>query len=112
MFKRRLQFDSSRSMKSSAKLQRILDIWASKKGVISVGVFHNIMAEEAMCREASIIDALGTNNLTNMKRGDYYGPPQAWTMRQRKQLGAFLLYKAMKVMLSDGESQLRPNDIL
>lgn len=65
-----------------------------------------------MTREASIIDAIGVENLTNMKRGDYYGISKAWTMRERKQLGVALLYKSMQVLLAEGESQLRPHDIL
>lgn len=75
-------------------------------------VFHNIMPEDAMTREAAIIDAIGVENLTNMKRGDYYGCSKAWTMRERKQLGVALLYKSLQVLLAEGESQLRPHDII
>lgn len=65
-----------------------------------------------MTREAAIIDAIGVENLSNMKRGDYYGISKVWTMRERKQLGVSLLFKSMQVMLAEGESQLRPHDII
>lgn len=95
----------------SLKLDRIIDIWRANKGVICLPVFHNITPCEAFTREAAIIDALGVVNLTNIKRGDYYGIAKSWTMRDRKKLGVLLLYKAMQVFVVEGESQLRPNDI-
>lgn len=95
----------------SLKLERISDIWRTGKGVVCLAVFHNIMPVEAYTREATIIDCIGVGNLTNIKRGDYYGISKSWTMRQRKQLGIWLLYKAMHVLMIEGESQLRPDDI-
>lgn len=59
-----------------------------------------------------MIDAIGLPNLTNVKGGEYYGTVRSWTMRERKQLGAALLARAMQVLLADGESQLRPDDLL
>lgn len=96
----------------SEKLDRILSIWQHGSGVVCLHVFHNIIPIDAYTREASIIDALGLVHLTNMKRGDYYGPAQSWTMKQKKQLGIALLYKAMHIYLSEGESQLSPSDLL
>ncbi|XP_043646255.1 uncharacterized protein LOC122615293 [Drosophila teissieri] len=96
----------------SRKLERILDIWQHGSGVVCLHVFHNILPIDAYTREASIIDALGLNHLTNIKRGDYYGPAQSWTMKQKKQLGIGLLLKAMHIYLAEGESQLSPSDLL
>ncbi|XP_030555533.1 uncharacterized protein LOC115758879 [Drosophila novamexicana] len=96
----------------SKKLQRILDIWQHGSGVVCLHVFHNILPTDAYTREASIIDALGLTHLTNMKRGDYYGPAQIWTMKQKKQLGIALLHKAMHIYLAEGESQLSPSDLI
>lgn len=96
----------------SRKLERILDIWQHGSGVVCLHVFHNILPIDAYTREASIIDALGLNHLTNIKRGDYYGPAQSWTMKQKKQLGIALLFKAMHIYLAEGESQLSPSDLL
>ncbi|XP_017012760.2 ankyrin repeat and LEM domain-containing protein 1 [Drosophila takahashii] len=96
----------------SQKLERILDIWQHGNGVVCLHVFHNILPIDAYTREASIIDALGLTHLTNLKRGDYYGPAQSWTMKQKKQLGIALLLKAMHIYLAEGESQLSPSDLL
>lgn len=93
------------------KLDRIIDIWRAGKGVICLPLFPNIMPVEAYTREAAIIDCLGVQNLTNLKRGDYYGITKTWIMRKRKQLGVLLLHKAMQIFIAQGESQLRPNDI-
>lgn len=95
----------------SLKLERIIDIWRNDKGVICLPVFHNIMPAEAYTREAAIIDCLGVENLTNIKRGDYYGVTKTWTARERKKLGILLLFKALHVFMVEGESQLRPDDI-
>ncbi|KAH8403010.1 hypothetical protein KR222_003102 [Zaprionus bogoriensis] len=96
----------------SKKLQRILDIWQQGSGVVCLHVFHNILPVDAYTREAAIIDALGLAHLTNLKRGDYYGPAQIWTMKQKKQLGIALLQKALHIYLAEGESQLSPSDLI
>ncbi|XP_023031603.2 uncharacterized protein LOC6641885 [Drosophila willistoni] len=97
---------------TSKKLQRILDIWSRGSGVVCLHVFHNIMPIDAYTREASMIDAIGLLHLSNLKRGDYYGPAQSWTMKQKKQLGIALLFKAMHIYLAEGESQLSPSDLI
>ncbi|XP_055914802.1 ankyrin repeat and LEM domain-containing protein 1 [Eupeodes corollae] len=96
----------------SKKLDRILDIWSNGKGVVCLHVFHNILPAEAYTREAAIIDALSLQHLTNMKRGDYYGPAQSWTMRAKKCMGVALLNKAMQIYVAEGESQLSPSDLI
>ncbi|XP_001870697.2 LOW QUALITY PROTEIN: ankyrin repeat and LEM domain-containing protein 1 [Culex quinquefasciatus] len=101
-----------KQMADSEKLNRIIDVWRAGRGVSCLHVFHNIMPAEAYTREAAIIDALGMQNLTNLKRGDYYGKTQSWPMKQRKQLGILLLYKAMQIFLAEGESQLLPSDLI
>lgn len=101
-----------KQMNDSEKLNRIIDIWRSQRGVICLHVFHNIMPAEAYTREAAIIDALGIQNLTNLKRGDYYGKTLSWPMKRRKQLGISLLYKALLIFLAEGETQLLPSDLI
>lgn len=95
----------------SLKLERIIEIWQAAKGVICLPLFHNITPSEAYTREAAIIDCLGVENLTNIKRGDYYGATKSWPMNNRRKLGVYLLHKAMNIFLVEGESQLRPNDL-
>ncbi|XP_054728974.1 uncharacterized protein LOC129237983 isoform X2 [Anastrepha obliqua] len=106
-----LQSNHNKSLENK-KLRRILDIWGCGKGVVCLHVFHNILPCEAYTREAAIIDAFGLQHLTNYKRGDYYGPSQTWTMKEKKFLGISLLYKAMQIYLAEGESQLSPSDLI
>lgn len=96
----------------SKKLNRIIDIWKSEMGVVCLHIFHNIMPCEAYTREASIIETIGINNLTNLKKGDFYGIATSWNMRQRRQMGVGLLYRAMNSYLAEGESQLLPFDLM
>lgn len=96
----------------SKKLNKIIEIWKSGMGVVCLHVFNNIIPVDAMTREAAIIDSIGLNNLTNLKRGDYYGLASTWKMRTRKQMGLGLLHKAMNVYLAEGESQLMPFDLI
>lgn len=103
---------SRKTPKESKKLSRILDIWSNGSGVVCLHVFHNILPSEAYTREAAIIDALSLQQLTNCKRGDYYGPAKTWTMKDKKYLGITLLYKSMLIYLAEGESQLSPSDLI
>lgn len=93
------------------KLQTILDIWSSNGGVICLHVFHNIIPVEAYTREATMISALKMENLTNEKRGEFYGTASTWQGTQKRLLGTYLLHKAMTVFLTEGERQLYATDI-
>lgn len=95
----------------SSKLKLILDIWKNDAGVICLHVFHNIIPVEAYTREASMIAAMKLDNLTNSKSGEFYGVAAAWPQRNKKSLGVYLLYKAMNILLQDGERQIYPRDI-
>ena len=79
--------------------------------MIVIQVFHNTLAVEAFTREAAIIDAIGCVNLTNLKGGDYYGRTAGWSQEKKLRLGTFLLFKAFKIFLQEGERQIRPVDL-
>ncbi|VVC95926.1 unnamed protein product [Leptidea sinapis] len=93
------------------KVQHILDIWSDKVGVICLHIFQNVIPAEAYTYEAAMIDVLCLNNLKNLKAGNYYGVSASWPLRERRMLGLYLLYKALNIFLSEGERQLRPDDI-
>lgn len=99
-------------LQESEKLKKIVDIWKAQQGVVCLHVFNNIMPCEAFSREAAIIDAIGVENLTNLKRGDYYGVSRSFSSRQKKQMGIGLLHRACCVYLAEGESQLLPYDLI
>ena len=95
---------------SSEKINHIQDIWNSGLGVVNLQLFQNAIAAEAYTREALLIAALGLNRLTNQKKGDFYGVCCSWPESRREQLGIFLLKKAMKIFLQEGEKQIRLKD--
>lgn len=97
--------------KLSEKIKTIHDIWDNDKGVIVVQVFQNTIAVEAFTREAAMIDAIGCDNLSNVKGGDYYGVAAGWGKEQKLNLGTFLVFKAFKIFLQEGERQIRPVDL-
>lgn len=101
----------SKKVKDRAKVERIMDIWQSQNGVVCLQVFHNIIPAEAFTREAAIIEALGVRSLTNLKSGESYGICQTWPNRKKKHLGIFLLFKALKMFLLEGESQISPDNL-
>lgn len=103
---------STKQIGESKKLEKIINVWESGHGVVCLHIFHNIIPVEALTREAAIIDCIGLNHLTNMKRGDYYGAPLTWPQKSRKNLGVGLLYKAMLIHLAEGESQIMPGDLI
>ena len=43
--------------------------------------------------------------------GYYYGPAVTWEKNNQLQLGTFLLYKAFKIFLHEGEQQIRLVDL-
>ncbi|XP_076355311.1 uncharacterized protein LOC143249402 isoform X2 [Tachypleus tridentatus] len=95
----------------SNKVQHILDIWASGEGVISLHCFQNVIPVEAYTREACMVEALGLSNLTNIKRGDFYGVVATLNDEKKRQLGAFFLFRSLHIFLNEGERQLKPFDI-
>ncbi|KAM9245137.1 ankyrin repeat and LEM domain-containing protein 1 [Dugong dugon] len=94
-----------------AKVRRILDIWASGRGVVSLHCFQHMVAVEAYTREACLVDALGIRMLTNQKQGHCYGVVAGWPPARRRRLGVHLLHRALLVFLAEGERELRPQDI-
>lgn len=93
------------------KTRKILQIWDSRHGVVSLHVFQNTLAAEAYTREACMIDAIGIRHLTNQKKGDVYGVVKSWPEKNRRKLGAYLVYKALNIFLSEGERHLGPLDL-
>jgi hypothetical protein len=41
------------------KVKCILDIWSDNAGVVSLDCFQNAISDDALTREASMIDAIG-----------------------------------------------------
>ncbi|NXR04602.1 ANKL1 protein, partial [Sagittarius serpentarius] len=93
------------------KVRRILEIWASGQGVISVHCFQNAVPAEAYTREGCLVEALGLQTITNQRKGNCYGVAASWPAERRRRLGVHMLHRAMRIFLAEGERQLRPADI-
>lgn len=97
--------------KKSKKIDRIINIWEDNYGIVSLHCFQNVIPSEAYTREAAMIDAIGIHNLTNIKKGNYYGEAKDWSAKHKNQLGTILLKRACAIFLGEGERQLNPLDI-
>ncbi|NWY56975.1 ANKL1 protein, partial [Chionis minor] len=99
------------TQKGCPKVQRILEIWASGQGVISVHCFQSTVPAEAYTRESCLVEALGLQTITNQRKGNCYGVAASWPAARRRRLGVHMLHRAMCIFLAEGERQLRPADI-
>ncbi|MCP9259957.1 Ankyrin repeat and LEM domain-containing protein 1 [Dirofilaria immitis] len=98
-------------LSKSKKLQRIVDLWDAGRGVVSLHVFQNTIPTEAFTREAAMIDAIGLRNLTNVKRGDYYGLAKNWTMKEKTIYGSYLLFNALSIFHVEGCREIYEDDV-
>lgn len=96
---------------TNKKMNRILEIWNEKQGVVVLHVFHNTIPVEAYTREAVMIDALGVEKLGNCKGGEYYGTVATWSNKEKCELGKYLLYKSMEILMVEGERHLFPEHL-
>jgi hypothetical protein len=58
-----------------------------------------------------MIDSMGLQHLTNLKKGDYYGATNTWQLDKKRRLGVILLKKACDIFIAEGERQIKPVDI-
>ncbi|CAK5066690.1 unnamed protein product [Meloidogyne enterolobii] len=94
-------FAKTRPTQRTEKLKRILQLWDRGEGVISMHLFHNIHSAEAFIREGAMIEAIGTNNLTNIVRGTFPEIASNWTRQQITEFGSLLLHKAFVIFLNE-----------
>ncbi|XP_066599702.1 ankyrin repeat and LEM domain-containing protein 1 homolog [Prorops nasuta] len=96
---------------SCKKISHIMNIWNSGHGVICLQIFQNTIPVEAYTREAAMIDALNIDNLDNCKKGDYYGVMATWNLNEKAKFGRYLLYKAQKIFINEGERLIFPDSL-
>ncbi|VDM07747.1 unnamed protein product [Wuchereria bancrofti] len=98
-------------LSKSKKLQKIVDLWDAGHGVVSLHIFQNTIPTEAFTREAAMIDAIGLRNLTNVRRGDYYGPAKNWTTKEKTIYGSYLLFNALSIFHVEGCREIYEDDV-
>lgn len=98
--------------KKNAKVERIIDIWNSNQGVVTLNCFNSITSEEALARECLLIDTIKMENLTNKVSGHKKkGIDLRWTEFKKRILGAYFLFKAFQIYNIEGEKQIKRADI-
>ena len=68
-------------------------IWGKGGGVLILKFFYNASSYVASTREAILIDFVGLNNLTNVRRGSYYGGINYWGDNVLTNMGKFYTLK-------------------
>ena len=63
------------------KVDTIRKIWDSKSGIVVLKFFHGSSSFVASTKEAILIDFLELNELTNVRRGTYYGGIDKWNKK-------------------------------
>lgn len=106
-YKEKQNFDS-RNKLISEKAKKIWSIWTEGLGPISLHFFFGITTDEALTREALLIETISLFNLTNKISGTYRCPLK-FNTRQRHILGTYLLFKFFIVYLLNGERQINLN---
>lgn len=91
---------------TNSKLQRIMNIWDAKKAVIILWLFLDKAEEEALTREALMIDTIRLRKLCNRNHGIYYGEASEWRTKKKLKLGMYLIYQAFLEFCKVDESQL------
>uniref|UniRef100_A0A914CCW2 GIY-YIG domain-containing protein n=3 Tax=Acrobeloides nanus TaxID=290746 RepID=A0A914CCW2_9BILA len=93
------------------KLRRILHLWDHGFGVISLHIFFNIHATEAFIREAAMILAMSRDNLTNVKKGEFYCFSEMWNSKQKEEFGARLFMNAYYIFKNERCRPLMENEL-
>ena len=71
----------------------IRKIWDKGGGVLILKFFYNASSYVASTREAILIDYVGLENITNIRRGSYYGGVNYWGNNVLTNLGKFYALK-------------------
>ncbi|KFD46313.1 hypothetical protein M514_12821, partial [Trichuris suis] len=95
-----------------SRMKKIDELWNSGFGVVSFHVWQSLIPVEAYTREAAVIDAIGLRNLTNEKRGEFYGPASSWPSARKRCLGALLLQKAVQIFILEGQRCFHEHDVV
>ena len=74
----------------------ICHCWKNGGGVMCVQLESDATSQEAHCREAAMISALGLNNVTNKISGAAYGDMKNWSKEKLTNFGEMILFVTFK----------------
>ncbi|CAD6186458.1 unnamed protein product [Caenorhabditis auriculariae] len=87
---------------TNEKYKRIDEIWTRGDGVARHEIGHGISSDEALVREAALLDAIRLENLTNIRGGDWRGSSKTWNAVVRAEYGVHLLQNALTTLKAEG----------
>ena len=94
------------------KFDAITRNWGRGRGVFVVRGFECATENEAFNREASIIHALGVENLSNINRGHFSGGITTWSSAKIHNYGLYLLYVLYNKCISESLRPILFSDIV
>ena len=96
----------------SEKHEAIRNVWNNNGGVIVLTFFHDSSSYVASTREAIMIDFIGLENLTNERRGTFYGGVRNWDQNVLENMGKYFTTKIMSHSIMHHVEPIRKEDIM
>ena len=93
------------------KVNAIRKIWDNGDAIVVVTFFHDSTHHVASTREAILLDGIGIENLTNIRRGSYYGGVKLWNKKVLQNMGKYYLLKVMQGCMSQHVTAVFREDI-
>ena len=93
------------------KLQAIRNVWKKNGGIIVLSFFHDSSSFVAATREAIMLDFIGLQNLTNERRGSFYGGIKEWDQNVLINMGKYFIGKIMAYSIDQHVEPITKEDI-
>ena len=93
------------------KLQAIRNVWNKNGGIIVLSFFHDSSSFVAATREAIMLDFIGLKNLTNERRGSFYGGIKEWDQNVLINMGKYFIAKIMAYSIDQHIEPITKEDI-
>ena len=94
------------------KHEAIRNVWMNNGGVIVLTFFHDSSSYAAATREAIMLDFIGLKNLSNERRGSYYGGVGGWDKNVLTNMGKYFITKIMTYSSTKHGEPIRKEDLV
>ena len=93
------------------KVDAIRKVWDRNGGIIVLSFFHDSSSYVAATREAIMLDFIGLKNLSNERRGSYYGGIKEWDQNVLINMGKYFIAKIMTYSINQHVEPIMKEDI-
>lgn len=104
--------DAFNVAENTEKAEEIREVWKAGNGIVIWKCFQNSTSYEANTREAILIDFFNKENLTNIRKGTYYGGVGLWPKEKLFSMGMYYALKLLKDVLQDNPAVILESDVL